>query len=109
MGGKARAKKILKSNWLTLATLTGVIVGVILGASLRTREEPYSQREAMYVKFIGSLFLQMLKAIIIPLVIPSLIGKIQIHNLDQISNDHCFQSPLEPWTYHLVAKLELEV
>ena len=29
--------------------------------------------QAMYVKFIGNLFLQMLKGIIIPLVIPSLI------------------------------------
>jgi hypothetical protein len=63
----------LRSNLLTLATLGGVLIGVILGVCLRTREDEYTKREAMYVKFIGSLFLQMLKAIIIPLVIPSLI------------------------------------
>jgi len=58
---------------MTLATLGGVLIGIILGVILRTREEPYSSREVMYVKFIGSLFLQMLKCIIIPLIIPSLI------------------------------------
>ena len=36
--------------------------------------------QAMYVKFIGNLFLQMLKGIIIPLVIPSLI--VAVGNLD---------------------------
>jgi len=66
-------KAALKSNALTLATLAGVLTGIILGVCLRTREEQYTQREAMYVKFIGSLFLQMLKCIIIPLIIPSLI------------------------------------
>ena len=66
-------KKVLKSNAMTLATLGGVLIGIILGVILRTREEPYSSREVMYVKFIGSLFLQMLKCIIIPLIIPSLI------------------------------------
>ena len=66
-------KATLKSNALTLATLAGVLIGIIFGVCLRTREEPYTQREAMYVKFIGSLFLQMLKCIIIPLIIPSLI------------------------------------
>ena len=65
--------KTLKSNALTIATLAGVLIGIIFGVSLRTREEDWSQREVMYVKFIGSLFLQMLKAIIIPLIIPSLI------------------------------------
>eukprot|EP00093_Oithona_nana_P006498 06498.XXX_176924_177190_1 [CDS] Oithona nana genome sequencing. len=65
--------KTLKSNALTIATLAGVLIGIILGVSLRTREEDWSQREVMYVKFIGSLFLQMLKAIIIPLIVPSLI------------------------------------
>jgi len=66
-------KKVLVSNALTLATLGGVLVGIVLGVCLRTREDPYSKREAMYVKFVGTLFLSMLKCIIIPLIIPSLI------------------------------------
>ena len=66
-------KKVLKDNALTLATLAGVIIGIILGVCLRTREDNYTKREVMYVKFLGSLFLNMLKSIIIPLIIPSLI------------------------------------
>ena len=43
---------------------------------MRTRAEPWTDREAMYVAFIGKLFLQMLKCIIIPLIIPSLISAV---------------------------------
>lgn len=70
---KKTAVKTLRQNALTLATLGGVLVGIILGICLRQREEQYTKRESMYVQFLGKLFLQMLKAIILPLVIPSLI------------------------------------
>ena len=43
---------------------------------LRTRSEPWTDREAMYVAYIGKLFLQMLKCVIIPLIIPSLISAV---------------------------------
>jgi len=68
---------VLRSNLLTVATLAGVIAGVILGVILRSSsDEPWTMRNAMYVKYIGSLFLSMLKCVIIPLVIPSLIAAI---------------------------------
>ena len=70
---KKSVKKVLKDNALTLATLAGVLIGIILGVCLRTRDESYTKREVMYVKFLGTLFLSMLKSIIIPLIIPSLI------------------------------------
>ena len=73
-GKKAKVKQALCDNALTLATLGGVILGVILGVVLRaSRDDAYTSREVMYVKFAGKLFLNMLKAIIIPLIIPSLI------------------------------------
>ena len=53
----------------------------MFGLSLRTREDPWTKREAMYVKYIGELFLNMLKGIIIPLVIPSLIAAIGSMNV----------------------------
>jgi len=62
-----------KSSGLTLATMLGVVGGVIFGLILRTREEPWTEREVMYVTYIGELFLRMLKALILPLVVPSLI------------------------------------
>ena len=71
----------LKTNALTLATFAGVLVGVVLGVILRSaRDEEWSKRDAMYVSFVGDLFLSALKSIIIPLVIPSLI--IAIGTLD---------------------------
>jgi len=67
----------LKENVLTIATLAGVIIGVILGVGLKgSSDEPWSRRDAMYVSYIGKLFLNMLKCVIIPLIIPSLIAAI---------------------------------
>ena len=48
----------------------------------RDEDEPLTRREAMYVKYIGELFLNMLKCVIIPLVVPSLIAAIgKIHRI----------------------------
>ena len=75
------AASFLRKNALTIATFSGVIVGVILGVILRaSKKEEWSKRDAMYVSFIGKLFLSALKSIIIPLVIPSLM--IAIGSLD---------------------------
>lgn len=74
---KSLLAAFLTNNLLTIATFTGVLAGITLGALLRrTTSLPWSPREAMYVGYIGQLFLNMLKAIIIPLVIPSLISAI---------------------------------
>lgn len=77
----AQVKGCLKTNALTLLTLSGVIAGIILGLILRTSsDEPWTQRNAMYVSFVGDLFLRMLKALIIPLIVSSLISA--VGNLD---------------------------
>jgi len=36
----------------------------------------WSEREVMYISLLGSLFLRMLKALILPLIIPSLIAAV---------------------------------
>merc|ERR1719216_630321 len=61
-----------KSSGMTLATMAGVVGGVLFGLILRTMGE-WSEREVMYVAYAGELFLRMLKALILPLVVPSLI------------------------------------
>merc|ERR1712212_557373 len=67
----------LKENLLTMATLTGVIAGVSLGLSLKTLDDGiWTARQAYYVGYPGKIFLNMLKCLIIPLIVPSLISSI---------------------------------
>lgn len=62
---------------LTLATLSGVIFGVVVGLIVRaSSKSPWTQREVMYVHFIGDLFLRMLIALVLPLIISALIAAI---------------------------------
>ena len=63
----------LRSGGLTLATMAGVIGGVVFGLSLRGVKADWTDREVMYVSYIGEIFLRMLKALILPLIVPSLI------------------------------------
>jgi len=70
---KEKVVSCAKSSGLTLATMFGVIGGVIFGLSLRTMDKKWTDREVMYVSYIGELFLRMLKALILPLIVPSLI------------------------------------
>lgn len=73
---KARVKGCVKSSALTIATLCGVIGGILLGVTLKGMKETWTDREVMYISYIGKLFLRMLKALILPLIIPSLIAAI---------------------------------
>ena len=72
-----KMKGCLGENALTFATMVGVITGVVLGVILKSAKEGrYTEREAMYVAYVGKLFLNMLKCVIIPLIIPSLIAAV---------------------------------
>lgn len=72
-----KVKNIINKNLLTILTLIGVITGIILGLTLRQlTEEKWTSREIMYLNFIGDLFLRMLKSLILPLIVTSLIAAI---------------------------------
>ena len=93
---KSQMRGCLKENALTMATLAGVILGVVLGIIIKSQVDDnnvdddgtmamtkanetlaqWTPRKAMYVAYVGKLFLSMLKAIIIPLIIPSLIASV---------------------------------
>ncbi|XP_045026374.1 excitatory amino acid transporter 3 isoform X4 [Daphnia magna] len=67
----------LRSNILTILNITGVFSGVVLALVLRaSREEKWTQREIIYVGFVGDLFLRMLKCLILPLIISSMISAV---------------------------------
>jgi len=66
-----------KDNLLTMATLLGVVAGVSLGLALKSLDDGiWSSRQAHYIGYPGKIFLNMLKCLIIPLIVPSLIASI---------------------------------
>lgn len=70
-------KSALKENLLTLLTVAGVLAGSALGVILRSaKEEPWTEREVMYISFLGEIFLRMLKSLILPLIVASLVSAI---------------------------------
>jgi len=62
----------LRRNLLLILTISGVILGVILGLSLRPLNP--SATSIMLISYPGELFIRMLKLMILPLVIASLIS-----------------------------------
>ncbi|XP_076659467.1 excitatory amino acid transporter 1 [Halictus rubicundus] len=70
-------KSCLSENMLTMLTVLGVVAGVVLGFILRNaRDDPWTKREIMYIQFPGDIFLRMLKALILPLIVASIISAI---------------------------------
>uniref|UniRef100_UPI00358EB2DF neutral amino acid transporter A-like n=1 Tax=Myxine glutinosa TaxID=7769 RepID=UPI00358EB2DF len=59
-------------NLLVILTVSGVILGVILGVSVRSTTE-LSLTSKLYFAFPGELLIRMLKMVIIPLVVCSLV------------------------------------
>ena len=77
----ANFKRRMSKHALTVSTVIGVIAGIILGITLRkTAQQEYTQREIMYIEFPGQLFLRMLKGLILPLIVSSIVSA--IGNLD---------------------------
>lgn len=68
----------MSENLLTLLTVFGVIGGTILGFTLRNIDKPggWTAREIMYIQFPGDLFLRMLKGLILPLIVASIVSAI---------------------------------
>ncbi|XP_012282239.1 excitatory amino acid transporter 1 [Orussus abietinus] len=74
---KQKVASCLKHNALTMLTVSGVFGGIILGVILRASwGGKWPAREMMYVNFLGELFLRMLKSLILPLIMSSLISAI---------------------------------
>uniref|UniRef100_H2YDN2 Amino acid transporter n=1 Tax=Ciona savignyi TaxID=51511 RepID=H2YDN2_CIOSA len=72
-------KDALKKNALLIATIAGVVLGIALGIAMR--EAHLSQLDITYFAFPGDILLRMLKMMILPLIVCSLITGVA--NLDQ--------------------------
>lgn len=72
-----RIQDFVFRNLLTIMTVCGVLAGTALGVLLRATLGTYwSKREVMYLAFPGEIFLRMLKCLIIPLLMSSVIQAI---------------------------------
>ncbi|VDL79787.1 unnamed protein product [Nippostrongylus brasiliensis] len=65
--------RIAKENILLIFTVVGVVAGILLGITLRDPETKWSKRHLSYLRFPGDVFVQMLKMLILPLIMSSII------------------------------------
>ncbi|MBN3299974.1 excitatory amino acid transporter 3 [Amia ocellicauda] len=65
-------KSFLKKNWLLLSTVAAVVLGIGLGVLVREYGS-LSQLDKYYFGFPGEILMRMLKLIILPLIISSMI------------------------------------
>uniref|UniRef100_F7H622 Amino acid transporter n=1 Tax=Macaca mulatta TaxID=9544 RepID=F7H622_MACMU len=76
MGKPARKgcewKRFLKNNWLLLSTVAAVVLGITTGVLVREHSN-LSTLEKFYFAFPGEILMRMLKLIILPLIISSMI------------------------------------
>lgn len=63
-------------NLLTILTIASVVGGVILGFILKGSKTEWTKREITYVQFPGDIFLRMLKMLIVPLLVSSIVSAI---------------------------------
>uniref|UniRef100_A0A3B4TMS1 Amino acid transporter n=1 Tax=Seriola dumerili TaxID=41447 RepID=A0A3B4TMS1_SERDU len=67
-----RVKRIVLANLLVILTVAGVIIGVFIG--LGVRNVALTRTQVLYIGFPGELLIRLLKMIIIPLVVCSLVS-----------------------------------
>ncbi|XP_037614799.1 excitatory amino acid transporter 3 [Sebastes umbrosus] len=76
MGNKERRrvnfKGLLKKNWLLIATILSVLLGISLGVVVREYAS-LSNLQKQYFGFPGEILMRMLKLVILPLIISSMI------------------------------------
>lgn len=73
---KDRMREILLENLLIILMIIAVIVGICLGIGMRSIWTPYDKRKLHYLRFPGDLLMNMLKMLILPLIISSLISSL---------------------------------
>jgi Na+/H+-dicarboxylate symporter len=72
---KEKCQKNMKENIILVLLLGSVVVGCGMGFIIRSTTE-MTKREIMYLQFPGEMLMRMLKMLILPLVISSLIAGI---------------------------------
>ena len=75
---RASCRACLKQNVLLLATICGVIIGICFGVGMRSlpEDKQLDALDIVYLKFPGTMLLQGLKMVVLPLIIFSIISGI---------------------------------
>ncbi|XP_063402159.1 excitatory amino acid transporter 3-like isoform X1 [Mytilus trossulus] len=73
---KGRVKKIILDNLLIILMIIAVAIGIGLGIGLREIWSPNEKRKLHYLRFPGDLLMNMLKMLILPLIISSLVSSL---------------------------------
>lgn len=73
--------KHVREHLLTILTIGAVVAGIVAGFIVRAvgldgDSDKFPVRTVLYVNFIGDLFLRMLKALILPLIVSSLVSAV---------------------------------
>jgi Na+/H+-dicarboxylate symporter len=85
-----KTKDFLISNIFIVLMIFALVIGVIVGLTVRRLDgwEYWQKRKIFYLKFPGDLLLNMLKMLIIPLIVSSLISSLA--SLDSKASGFCF-------------------
>ena len=67
-----RVRRVVMANLLVILTVAGVVIGVLIGLGIRS--VPLTTTQKIYIGFPGELLIRLLKMIIIPLVVCSLVS-----------------------------------
>ncbi|XP_045159084.2 excitatory amino acid transporter 3-like isoform X2 [Mercenaria mercenaria] len=70
----SKVRTFLLNNLLIFFLLLSLVLGIGLGAALRTVHPPLTTRGIIYLRFPGDLLMNMLSFLIVPLIISSLIS-----------------------------------
>lgn len=73
---KGRVKAIILDNLLIILMILAVAIGIGLGIGLREIWSPNEKRKLHYLRFPGDLLMNMLKMLILPLIISSLVSSL---------------------------------
>lgn len=73
--------KHVREHLLTILTISAVVLGIVTGIIVRAvgleeDAEKFPPRTVMYVNFIGDVFLRILKSLILPLIVSSLVAAV---------------------------------
>ncbi|XP_008839902.1 excitatory amino acid transporter 3 [Nannospalax galili] len=65
-------RRFLRNHWLLLSTVAAVVLGIVIGVLVREYSE-LSNLDKFYFAFPGEILMRMLKLVILPLIISSMI------------------------------------